>query len=877
MATTEVVSAAERAVLERIRTQLARAGDRQPPAIGIRTAGAPEWLGDVDQQVEGVPLRVLSCPSLLAVLDGLAGSVVGTVTVLLTDLPESELGDAVLARLHRGKLLEADRHTLLADLLGTRGLDPRIRAESWLVDALIGLAGGGELPHTAGATLGRRRAVSLVVEARLGMDPERVDLPDLVAALDDPAVRSRWTGLSAPERAGLGTHLREVLGSGAGVVARLAESRADVLAELLVAQAITAAPDDDTRAAAALGAFSQSRFSAPRPAKVDLAAAGAAAVTHVGAAPGARVSQQVRRGDVLLDELDAASLAARSSVLPRGFAERLAVAATSLDDESLAGLDTHREARLQPHRVARVRSAARLTRWLDTTPAPTAATAAQALAEHARELGWVDRCLADVRGGDADPRVATVLAAVASRSGATRADFDSAFAQRLVVARETPADTLAVETVLPALVAPLAPKGVLLVVVDGMSGAVAGDLTEAITAGRGWTEIVRAAGGGREAVLAALPTETHYSRSSLFRAALVTGGRSDERAAFASHAFWPAGGAVLVHKAGVGGRDGNDLGPELEEALAPSDAVPRVVGVVLNSVDDSLGKGRQSIDPAWRPEDVAGLPQLLERAATAGRIVVLTSDHGHMLEHGSELRSRPGGGARWHPPAGAPDSDEVLVSGPRVLTADGTAVLAATEQVRFGSKAHGYHGGATLAEVAIPLIVLLPPGVEQPEGWFPAGAAPHWWTGTSPVHVASEPAPPPRRTVPKKAAPDQGEGLFELPSDDVPATRAKLSRGRRLLVSSAFQAAHAEMPVNRVPDPAVFAAVIDALVVAGGRLPTSAVAVVAGAAGRNPRGLVAALKRVLNRDSYAVLDLVDGGRAVALDIALLDEQFPKRS
>ena len=39
-------------------------------------------------------------------------------------------------------------------------------------------------------------------------------------------------------------------------------------------------------------------------------------------------------------------------------------------------------------------------------------------------------------------------------------------------------------------------------------------------------------------------------------------------------------------------------------------------------------------------------------------------------------------------------------------------------------------------------------------------------------------------------------------------------------------------------------------------------------------GLVSAMKRVLNRDGYAVLDFADGGRAVALNVALLDEQFP---
>jgi hypothetical protein len=119
--------------------------------------------------------------------------------------------------------------------------------------------------------------------------------------------------------------------------------------------------------------------------------------------------------------------------------------------------------------------------------------------------------------------------------------------------------------------------------------------------------------------------------------------------------------------------------------------------------------------------------------------------------------------------------------------------------------------------------------------------------------------------------------LFDLP-DPAPSEPRRPSRGSKLVVSPAFQAAHAEMPANRVPEPAVFAAVIDALAAAGGRLPAAGVLAAAGSVGRNPRGLVTAMGRVLNRDSYPVLILVDGGRAAALDLALLDEQFPpKRS
>jgi hypothetical protein len=121
---------------------------------------------------------------------------------------------------------------------------------------------------------------------------------------------------------------------------------------------------------------------------------------------------------------------------------------------------------------------------------------------------------------------------------------------------------------------------------------------------------------------------------------------------------------------------------------------------VLSADDDSLPKGRQLLDPAWRPEDVPRLPQLLDPAANAGRIVVLTGDHGDLLEHGSEHRQHTGGGARWRPDGGTPKGDEVVVSGPRVLVSEGRAILAATEDARYGKRVHAYHGAGSTRSTA---------------------------------------------------------------------------------------------------------------------------------------------------------------------------------
>ena len=876
MTVTDRGSALERAVLERVRTVLAGERSQAPPVIGVRSGGVPSWDGPVSHELGGRTVHVEPCPSVLAVLDALARYDGADHTlVIFTDRSEGDLGDDLLARMHRGKLFDASRYTLLDDLLGARQLDPRIRQQGWLVDALVDLAHAGALPSTQGATLSLGHATVLVLRARLDLDPESLDLPRLVLAFDDPATRTRWRAAGAAERVGLAEHLGGVHGRAATVIADLALHRDDVLAELLVADALTAPPEADAPAAVHYGRFTQSRFGAAQPARADLRAAAQAAVSAVAPAEGPRVAQQLRRADTLLEELGAAQLAVHSSVLPRGFVERLALAAqgltdTGLTDERFAAVAEHRSCAGQPHRLERLRCAARLRRWVASAPDTSVASGGEGLRRHTRELAWVDRALTQVRAGDPDAHVARALDEARGPAEQRRAEIDRAFATRLTAMTETPgAGQLAVETVLRDVIAPLAQQHpVLLVVVDGMSGAVAGELAERLTEERGgWNEMVRTPDGGREAVLAALPTETTYSRTSLLTASLRSGTQDDERRTFGGHRFWPPGGATLVHKAGVAGRYGADLGTELEAAL---DGGSRVVAVVLNAVDDSLKQGRQSVDPSWSPRDIPGLPQLLGRAAEADRVVVLTSDHGHVLEHGSQHRPAPGnkpsGGARWRTADRPATSDEVLLSGSRVLVPGGRAVLAATEHIRYGARAHGYHGGASLAEVAIPLLVLLPPGLDDLDGWYPHTAgAPPWWSASGAL-ATTRPAVPP--------APARGRRRAASPEPDLFTSTASRSRGAALAASGIFQGVHGGLPVNRVPSSEVFTAVVDALVAAGGRLPVAAVLQAAQSPGRNPRGLVTALARVLNVDGFDVISLADEGRAVRLDQDLLDEQFP---
>jgi hypothetical protein len=79
--------------------------------------------------------------------------------------------------------------------------------------------------------------------------------------------------------------------------------------------------------------------------------------------------------------------------------------------------------------------------------------------------------------------------------------------------------------------------------------------------------------------------------------------------------------------------------------------------------------------------------------------------------------------------------------------------------------------------------------------------------------------------------------------------------------------------VRKAPDDSAVAAIIDALADAGGRLPAATIATLAGQPPFRVAGYVTQLGRLLNVDGYPVIGGSDEGRTVALNAALLREQF----
>jgi hypothetical protein len=67
---------------------------------------------------------------------------------------------------------------------------------------------------------------------------------------------------------------------------------------------------------------------------------------------------------------------------------------------------------------------------------------------------------------------------------------------------------------------------------------------------------------------------------------------------------------------------------------AIADPHQRVIGVVYNAVDDHLS-GPDQLHQRWTLEDLRLLLPLLREAREARRVVVITADHGHLLEDGT--------------------------------------------------------------------------------------------------------------------------------------------------------------------------------------------------------------------------------------------------
>ena len=418
------------------------------------------------------------------------------------------------------------------------------------------------------------------------------------------------------------------------------------------------------------------------------------------------------------------------------------------------------------------------------------------MAHHMEDGAFEDWARRHLLGGDEHPDVSAMFGALYRAVRARREDRNRSFAKAVQRWRTGGASTdmVPIENCLTRIVVPLAKtRPVLVLVLDGMDAGVFHEIGESL-AEQGWR---RQHGPGPDAVLAVLPTVTECSRMALLSGEVTQGSGATEKPAFAKHpglmgVSRPNRPPLLFHKADLSEGAAEGLAAPVREALGNGQR--RVVGVVLNAVDDHLSKSEQ-MQIAWRVDSIKLLPTILMEAHKAGRAVVITSDHGHVLEaDGVKL---PGDGeGRWRSAASPATEPEIEIGGARVRAATGQEriVLPWSEAVRYGSKRNGYHGGVTLQEAVVPVGVFVGPG-EALDGWEPAPLVyPPWWTEEEPqpAHVR---LPVVELAEPVSSAAPQPDLFTEAERDRTAAA----ARWDRLFTSEVFAAQRA-LAAKSAPD-----------------------------------------------------------------------------
>jgi hypothetical protein len=833
----------------------------------------PEWShGDV--KVGDDVVRVLPGVSQLAVLDILASLATDEQAIVLTDRPAEDLGDAVLSRAYKYGIELPDEWQAVPRLFpGATEVGRELRRLDWAATALLDHQPPGGWPRSVEPALTARHAVGALLGRVLGLGAgAQLDGVLLLTALGRRDVRAAWAAVDPLLRRHLIDWARAELGDPAALALQIAQ-RNEHVTPLAVSLALDVlwpddgAPPTETQVSARVRVegFVDGK-AVPVDGAKSIARLAKAAVLRLELDNSPELGVALQQAEALLGDLGWPEGAEQSAVLHPGYLARvraLASALTSGDkvEEALVRALEHRDAKASQAPTMAVR----LHRWLSTSEEASTSLGGD-LQRQMNDGAWVDAAVGAVWHGSADPLVAEAYQQLLDKVHVRRKQRDSAAASRLdQVNGADDQRAVGVERLLAEIVDPWRRQGgALLVVLDGMSGAIATALTSEI-ARLGLVEWVPAPTRARLSVVAALPSLTNISRASLFCGEVRSGIGEDEKRGLAT--AFP--GAMLFHKNDLRSEGGASLPGDVMAAIRDT-AVP-VVGVVINAIDDAIHKNDMSAWD-WDLRSLDPLRALLETAISARRAVILTSDHGHIVERDTEALSVSGAESRWRPASsGAAGDGEVLVSGSRVVAPGGEAVLLWRDDAHYGPRHAGYHGGASLAELTIPVLVFQAAAVATgAAGWEQAAPqVPLWWN--DPIgRTPSAEAPPSKPTGQRKKteAPSQGDGLFEL--DELPTAPAGLVEA--VLASSTY-AEQRRMAGRRALDETTAEAVLRALVDRGGRAHQDTVAAAAGIPAADVGQVFAALRRLLNVDGYGVIELDTDGVTLRLDERLLREQF----
>lgn len=878
-----------------------------PTAVAFGLHVSPIWKGpkEVECILKESPVKahVFRADTVVQIREALLEAEANNERIiLLTKLQQSDLGHDVVARMARSRLFPMDHIASLCGLFKAKELDRSI-CEPGIAHALLEFSPRDGYPPVSAGVLDAGtvwRAVCRHVFDMGDREPDLITLLLWAATANGP---KRYLEATDELQSSLRNRLVANLGDTADAILQFVDSGAgpDALALAVTCQVIFGKDSDQVldAAAARLEQYHQNKPISKSIGQMLGTIASEAIADLDRRTDDPRIAlAHLKRADELLKKFRCEEAAFRSELTLESFEQRLGrfgqqIKNTVSDptDDSIRKceqfqeqLATHRLAK-QPRyaeQISRTKMAVRLVRWLKQ-PLLASPSFSEAATSYAKELAFVDWAREAIVRGDDVPQLSAAYqlldAAVVERLGKFSKDFATGLADWCSSGAKNAA-IIGIEHVLEMVVAKIVDAGnrVLLIVLDGMSWAVCHELLEDIRQDHWFEALLEEGASAPPPVIATVPSETKYSRTSLLSGKLQTGDAATEQRSFVEH---PAlvqcsdrrNPPVLYHKKDITQGSRGGVSDELSGMIL-ADA-QKIVGVVINAIDDRLATAQQIRDD-WTINRIVPLGALLRLARDSGRVVVLASDHGHVWHRADTEQERSSEGSRWRQYDGKCTEGEIIVSGKRVLPIDcnGKIVVPWSERIRYKRQQHGYHGGATPQEMVCPLVILTDKSSAY-TGLFPCTySKPDWW---SPAPVAAPVKVEPY--IPVVVTPKRT--LF----DNVPASGPKSPEPKhvagppkssswieRLLASQAYKV-QKDFVKRHPPEDEVVRRCLLALESHGGIMTPAAFAKAAEVRAGGLDGLIAKLQRVLNVDGYEILTFSRNENRVALNLAKLMRQF----
>ena len=854
------------------------------------------WNGPDRLMIDGAEHLVFPCVSDLQVRESLLlAEAYNKPAVLLCSMPENTLGDDVLSRFAKHKVFAPQLREMVAELFSARIIDPRVLKTKPLMNGLLEKVPVQGYPPVPSGTLDLQTAWLALLSQIIG---ETVEFPSLARVLEwslSPDRLRRLMEMEPDLKAAFTEWFVRARGEPARfIMAALESGHGNDLIPLGAVMGLVFDPQHfrDAEHQAARGRLDQYLQGRMIDAEAAMGwyRASQALLSQWPAACGPQLRRQtLNRLDELIGELGLLHQAWASEQSPQGLEQRyqqlgqLLTQALSAKSSSQLGEVRDAISRVKKHllgmedseRLERMEMACRMIRWLQTTAAPSSQASFDGMVDfYHQDGGFIDWARYRLKESDLSAEVRKAFDAILERVDQRARAFEKDFAIQLqdwTRSEHKPDRFILMEDVLEKVVTPVAKQQpVLLLVLDGMSVAVFRQLMQGILR-QDWTEIVRQDDPLPKPVLATLPSVTAISRRSLFFGKLDPSTNGTEQGEFQKNdlLFKGSGGQVrpqLFRMGDLTDKDQGGIANQVRQAI--SDKKCRVVSVVLNAIDDHLDSGKQ-IDFSWEVNRIRGLKDILRQASEAGRLVMITSDHGHILDTGTKMLTSPKDerGDRFRLSTDAVVEGELEFEGTRINQATGRnrITLAWSDKIRYGRDKRGYHGGANPQEMVVPFAIISDARADVPDGWREVAAyQPPWWN----LGAFAEPEIVPTKGKAKKDAPKLE--LFEH-------AQVKIANGGAdwigaLLASPLFQE-QSKLALRGAPTEELLRKLLGTLDARGGSLMKTALARELGMPAFRVDGLVQNVSRILNVDGYEVIGFDRSSDTVSLNVRLLCTQF----